>query len=298
MSAIIIDGKEIARRVREDAAERTRTLRASGIEPCLAVVLVGEDPASVSYVTGKEKALAEAAMVGRDIRLPASTSETELIDLIVSLNADSAVHGILVQLPLPKHIREDRVIMAIDPAKDVDGFHPVSVGNMVIGTPGFLPCTPHGVVVMLKELKIPTDGAHAVVVGRSNIVGKPLANLLARRDVNATVTVCHTGTRNLAEHTRRADILIAAAGRPRLLTGDMVKPGAAVIDVGVNRVEDASAKKGYRLVGDVDFASASEVASYITPVPGGVGPMTIAMLLRNVVEAAELRSAGAERIAR
>jgi methylenetetrahydrofolate dehydrogenase (NADP+)/methenyltetrahydrofolate cyclohydrolase len=298
MSAIIIDGKEIARRVREDSAARTRTLRASGVEPCLAVVLVGEDPASVSYVTGKEKALAEAAMVGRDLRLPASTSETELIDLIGALNADPAVHGILVQLPLPKHIREDRVIMAIDPAKDVDGFHPVSVGNMVIGTPGFLPCTPHGVIVMLKELKIPTDGAHAVVVGRSNIVGKPLANLLARRDVNATVTVCHTGTRNLAEHTRRADILIAAAGRPRLLTGDMVKPGAAVIDVGVNRVEDASAKKGYRLVGDVDFASASEVASYITPVPGGVGPMTIAMLLRNVVEAAELRSAGAERTIR
>lgn len=287
MSAIVIDGKEIARRVREDAAKRTSALRSEGIDPCLAVVLVGEDPASVSYVTGKEKALAEAAMVGRDIRLPASTTESDLVALVKSLNADPAVHGILVQLPLPRHIREDRVIMAIDPAKDVDGFHPISVGNMVIGTPGFLPCTPHGVIVMLRELGVTTDGAHAVVVGRSNIVGKPLAVLLARRDVNATVTVCHTGTRNLASITRQADILIAAAGRPSLVTADMIRPGAVVIDVGVNRVDDPTSKRGYRLVGDVDFPGASQVASLITPVPGGVGPMTIAMLLRNVVEAAE-----------
>lgn len=290
MAAAIIDGKEIARRVREDAAGRTAALAALGVRPCLAVVLVGEDPASVSYVTGKEKALAEAGMAGRDIRLPPTTTEAELLDLVAGLNADPSVHGILVQLPLPKHIREDRVIVAIDPEKDVDGFHPVSVGNMVIGRPGFLPCTPHGVVVMLKEMGVPTDGAHAVVVGRSNLVGKPLANLLTRRDLNATVTVCHTGTKNLAEHTRRADILIAAAGRPRLIGADMVRPGAVVIDVGVNRVEDSSAKKGFRLVGDVDFAPVAEVASLITPVPGGVGPMTIAMLLRNVVEAAENRA--------
>ncbi len=291
MSATIIDGKEIALGVRADAARRAAVLRSRGVEACLAVVLVGEDPASVSYVTGKEKALAEARMIGRDIRLSAATTEAELLDLIARLNADPTVHGILVQLPLPKHIREDRVITAIASEKDVDGFHPVSVGNMVIGRPGFLPCTPHGVVVILKELKIPTDGAHVVVIGRSNIVGKPLANLLTRRDVNATVTVCHTGTRNLGEFTRSADILIAAAGRPALVTADMVKGGAVVIDVGVNRVEDAASKKGYRLVGDVDFDAVKEVASSITPVPGGVGPMTIAMLIRNVVEAAERAAA-------
>jgi methylenetetrahydrofolate dehydrogenase (NADP+)/methenyltetrahydrofolate cyclohydrolase len=293
MSATIIDGKEIARRVREDAALRTSALSPRGVVPCLAVVLVGDDPASVSYVAGKEKALAEAGMAGRDIRLPASTSESELLGLVARLNSDPAVHGILVQLPLPKHIREERVITAIDPAKDVDGFHPVSVGNMVIGRPCFLPCTPHGVLVLLKELGVATDGAHAVVVGRSNLVGKPLANLLARRDVNATVTVCHTGTKNLAEYTSRADILVAAAGKPRLVTAGMVRPGAVVIDVGVNRVEDAGTKKGYRLVGDVDFEQVKEVASLITPVPGGVGPMTIAMLLRNVVESAERHSAKA-----
>ena len=290
MAAVVIDGKEIARRVRADAANRTAALVANSIRPCLAVVLVGEDPASVSYVTGKEKALEEAGMASRDFRLPSSTAESELLALVARLNADSEIDGILVQLPLPKHIREDRVIVAIDPAKDVDGFHPISVGNMVIGRPGFLPCTPHGVIVMLKEMGVATDGAHAVVVGRSLLVGRPLANLLTRRDMNATVTVCHTGTKDLAEHTRRADILIAAAGKPKLIGGSMVKPGAVVIDVGVNRVDDASKKNGYRLVGDVDFDSAKEIASLITPVPGGVGPMTIAMLLRNVVESAEKRS--------
>ncbi len=295
MPAIIIDGKIIAQKVRQDAADRARRLSEKGIRPCLAVVLVGEDPASVSYVAGKEKALAEAGMEGRDIRLAADTREADLLALIAGLNADPGVHGILVQLPLPRHIREDLVITAIDPAKDVDGFHPESVGNMVIGRPGFLPCTPHGVLVLLKEMNIPTDGAHAVVIGRSNIVGKPLANLLTRRDVNATVTVCHTGTRNLAEHTRRADILIAAAGRPRLVTADLVRPGAAVIDVGVNRVADPTAKKGFRLVGDVDYETVKDVAGFITPVPGGVGPMTIAMLIRNVVEAAE-RVVPAERV--
>ena len=286
MAAIIIDGKAVGQKVREDAKQRTTVLREKGIVPCLAVVLVGEDPASISYVTGKEKALTEAGMESRDIRLPASVTETELLSLIAELNKDDKVHGILVQLPLPKHINEDHVIMAIDPTKDVDGFHPVSVGNMVIGRPGFLPCTPHGVLVLLREIKVPLSGAHAVIVGRSNLVGKPLANLLTRRDVNATVTLCHTGTKDLASHTLQADILIAAVGKPEVITVDMIKPGAVVIDVGVNRVEDPSKKSGFRLVGDVDSAAA-EKAAYITPVPGGVGPMTIAMLLQNVVLAAE-----------
>jgi methylenetetrahydrofolate dehydrogenase (NADP+)/methenyltetrahydrofolate cyclohydrolase len=251
------------------------------------VILVGEDPASLSYVTAKEKALAEADMGSRDFRLPRETAQDEILALIAQLNADPQVHGILVQLPLPPSINEERVITAIDPAKDVDGFHPVSVGNMVLGRPGFLPCTPHGVVVLLRELNIPLNGAHAVILGRSNIVGKPLANLLTRRDINATVTICHTGTRNTAELTRQADILIAAAGKPGLVRADMIKEGAAVIDVGVNRVADPLVKKGYRLVGDVDFEAAAQKAGFITPVPGGVGPMTIAMLLQNVVQAAE-----------
>jgi methylenetetrahydrofolate dehydrogenase (NADP+)/methenyltetrahydrofolate cyclohydrolase len=285
--AIVIDGRAVAQKVRDEAKERTRRLREKGIVPCLAVILVGEDPASLSYVRAKEKALAEAGMEGRDIRLPASVSEEELLVRIRALNADALVHGILVQLPLPPHIREDKIITAIDPARDVDGFHPVSVGNMVLGRPGFLPCTPHGVIQLLKEMKIPASGAHAVILGRSNIVGRPLANLLSRRDLNATVTVCHTGTSDLAAYTRQADILLAAAGKPGLVTGDMIKQGAAVIDIGVNRVADPAAKKGYRLRGDVDFDSAAQKAGWITPVPGGVGPMTIAMLMQNVAAAAE-----------
>jgi methylenetetrahydrofolate dehydrogenase (NADP+)/methenyltetrahydrofolate cyclohydrolase len=287
MSAVIIDGKEVARKKREEAASRAAVLKARGIEPCLAVLLVGEDPASVSYVTGKEKALSEAGMKSLDFRLPADTGEPALLERIAALNADPSVHGILVQLPLPSHIGEAKVIAAVDPAKDVDGFHPVSVGNMILGRPGFLPCTPHGVLVLLEEMRIPTAGAHAVIVGRSNIVGKPLANLLVRKEINATVTVCHTGSGDIGRYTRRADVLIAAAGRPGLVTADMIKDGAAVIDVGVNRVPDAAAKKGYRLKGDVDFPAAVEKASFITPVPGGVGPMTIAMLLLNVIRAAE-----------
>jgi methylenetetrahydrofolate dehydrogenase (NADP+)/methenyltetrahydrofolate cyclohydrolase len=287
MAAVIIDGKAAAQRIREDARERTGLLRARGIVPCLGVILLGEDPASLSYVVAKERALAEAGMASRDIRLPAETSEEELLSRIRLLNGDRQVHGILIQLPLPPGIREDRVITAIDPAKDVDGFHPVSVGNLVLGRPGFLPCTPHGVLVLLRELGIPLSGAHAVVLGRSPIVGKPMANLLTRRDVNATVTVCHTGTRDLARFTREADILIAAAGKPGLVTADMVKEGAVVIDVGVNRVADGGKKRGYRLCGDVDFPGVAEKAAFITPVPGGVGPMTIAMLIRNVLEAAE-----------
>ncbi len=293
MSAHVIDGFSVAASVRARVADSVRSLKAQGINPCLAVVLVGEDPASVSYVTGKEKALAEVGMIDKSYKLPVSTTEQELLTLIQNLNADPAVHGILVQLPLPSHINEARIIMAIDPAKDVDGFHPVSVGNMVIERPGFLPCTPHGVLVLLREAEIRTEGAHAVVVGRSNIVGKPLAILLARKACNATVTICHTGTRDLASITRQADILIAAVGKPKMISADMIKPGAAVIDVGVNRVEDPTAKKGYRLVGDVDFEPACKVASYITPVPRGVGPMTIAMLMENTLLAA-VRFAGKE----
>ncbi len=287
MSATIIDGFAVAASVRSRVASAVANLKAAGTQPCLAVVLVGDDPASVSYVAGKEKALAEVGMADRSYRLPVTASEKELLDLIAALNADASVHGILVQLPLPRHIDEARVILAIDPSKDVDGFHPISVGNLVIDRPGFLPCTPHGVLVLLREAGIATNGAHAVIVGRSNIVGKPLALLLARKDCNATVTICHTGTRDLASITRQADILIAAVGKPRVITADMIKPGAAVIDVGVNRVEDSTAKKGFRLVGDVDFVPACEVASYITPVPRGVGPMTIAMLMHNTLLASE-----------
>jgi methylenetetrahydrofolate dehydrogenase (NADP+)/methenyltetrahydrofolate cyclohydrolase len=287
MAALIIDGKAVAQKIREKIRERARLLREKGIIPCLAVILLGEDPASLSYVTAKEKALEETGMASRDFRLPADTTEAVLLRHIAELNADPSVHGILVQLPLPRHIQEDRVITAIDPRKDVDGFHPVSVGNLVLGKPGFVPCTPQGVVALLQETHIPISGAHAVVVGRSSIVGKPLLNLLARRELNATVTLCHTGTKDMAHYTREADILIAAAGKPGLITADMVKEGAAVIDVGVNRVSDPTAKKGYRLRGDVDFESVAEKACCITPVPGGVGPMTITMLLRNVVEAAE-----------
>ena len=286
MSAEIIDGFSIARDVREKAAAAAAELKVRGVTPCLAVILVGEDPASISYVTGKQKALAEAGMDGRDIRLPGDTSEQSLLGLIDELNRDVAVHGILVQLPLPKHIDEDKIIMAISPDKDVDGFHPVNVGNLMIGRKSYLPCTPHGVLVLLKTMGIPTSGRHVVIVGRSNIVGKPLSVLLLRKEYNATVTVCHTGTKDMALFTRQADILIAAAGCPGMITADMVKPGAAVIDVGVNRIPDSSKKSGFRLCGDVDFEVVKEKASYITPVPRGVGPMTIAMLMMNTVEAA------------
>lgn len=286
MSAVIIDGKQVAADVRADVAKKVAELKTKGIEPCLAVILVGENPASVSYVTGKQKALAEVGMKDRSVHLPESTSEADLLKLIDELNADPTVHGILVQLPLPKHINEDKVIMAIRPEKDVDGFHPVNVGNMLIGRSGFLPCTPHGVIVLLRKAGIETSGKHAVVIGRSNIVGKPVAALLARKDVNCTVTMCHTGTKNMAEITRQADIIVVASGRPHTLTADMVKDGAVVIDVGVNRIPDASKKSGFRLVGDCDFDDLKEKTSFITPVPGGVGPMTIAMLMQNTAMAA------------
>ena len=287
--ATIIDGKQIAADTRAEVAERTAKLKEKGITPCLAVILVGENPASVSYVTGKRKALAECGMEDRSLDLPETTTEAELLDLIAKLNADDSVHGILVQLPLPKHIDEEKVLLAIDPAKDVDGFHPVNVGNMVIGKKAFLPCTPHGIIVLLQKMGIETSGKHAVVIGRSNIVGKPVSLLLARRDTNCTVTMCHTGTKNMAEIIKQADIIVAASGHPNTVTADMVKDGAVVIDVGVNRIPDATKKSGFRLVGDVDFEAIKEKASFITPVPGGVGPMTIAMLMVNTLESAEGR---------
>ena len=286
MSAVIIDGKQIAADVRAQVAAKVAQLKEKGILPCLAVILVGENPASVSYVTGKRKALAEVGMADRSIQLPETTSEADLLKLIDQLNEDKSVHGILVQLPLPKHIDEDKVIMAIDPSKDVDGFHPVSVGNLMIGRSGFLPCTPHGIIVLLKKMGIETSGKHAVVIGRSNIVGKPVSILLARKDVNCTVTMCHTGTKNMADITRQADIIVVASGHPHTLTGDMVRDGAVVIDVGVNRIPDASKKSGFRLIGDCDFDDLVEKTSFITPVPGGVGPMTIAMLMQNTLESA------------
>ena len=287
MSAVIIDGKAVAAEVKADVAEKVRKLNEKGVEPCLAVVLVGNNPASVSYVTGKRKALAEAGMVDRSIELPESISEVELLSEIDRLNKDPSVHGILVQLPLPKHISEEKITNAIVPEKDVDGFHPVSMGNLLSGKKGFIPCTPHGILVLLEKAGIETNGKRAVVIGRSNIVGKPMAVLLSRKEYNATVTLCHTGTKDIAEITRQADIVVVASGHPGTLTADMVKEGAAVIDVGVNRIPDSSKKSGFRLVGDADFESIKEKASFITPVPGGVGPMTIAMLIYNTLEAAE-----------
>ena len=289
MPAERIDGVAIARSVRDDVAREVARLRPRGITPGLTVVLVGDDPASAVYVRSKGKACEEAGMAGDTIRLPATTTQEDLLARIDRLNADPAVHGILVQMPLPKHIDPDTVVRRIRPDKDVDGFHPVNVGKLLIGEKdGFAPCTPAGVQEMLVRSGVDTRGMECVIIGRSNIVGKPMAALLVQDRVgaNATVTVCHRHTRDLPAHTRRADLIIAAAGRPGVLTADMVKKGAVVVDVGINRVNDASTKTGYRIVGDVDFDGVSAVASLITPVPGGVGPMTIAMLLRNTVRAA------------
>ena len=289
MTAKIIDGKQVAADMRAELKEKVAKLKDKGVKPGLAVVLVGEDPASKSYVTAKERACGEIGIYSDDNRLPAETTEEDLLALIEKLNKDPKINGILVQLPLPKHINEDKVLLAIDPAKDVDGFHPVNVGKMVVGQDAYLPCTPHGVIQLLLRSNVKLEGAEVVVVGRSNIVGKPVANMLIQKAPtgNATVTVCHTRTKNLAEHVKRADIIIAAAGWPNTITADMVKDGAVVIDVGVNRVEDATKKRGYRLAGDVDFEAVKKKASLITPVPGGVGPMTITMLLYNTVQSAE-----------
>ncbi len=288
MTAKIIDGKQVAADIRAELKSQVAQLKERGVVPGLGVILVGEDPASKSYVTAKEKACGEIGLFSDDNRMPAATTQAELMARVQKLNADPQIHGILVQLPLPKHLDETEVLLAIDPAKDVDGFHPVNVGHMVLGQKAYLPCTPHGVLQLLVRSGVKLKGAHVVIVGRSNIVGKPLANMLAQKSdaANATVTLCHTGTKDIGYFTRQADVIVAATGRPNTITADMVKPGAVVIDVGVNRISDPSKKSGFRLVGDVDFAAVKEKASLITPVPGGVGPMTITMLLFNTVESA------------
>jgi methylenetetrahydrofolate dehydrogenase (NADP+)/methenyltetrahydrofolate cyclohydrolase len=290
MTAQIIDGKQVAADMRAELKEEVAKLKEQGIVPGLGVILVGEDPASKSYVTAKERTCEEIGIYSDDNRLPAETTQEDLIALVEKMNNDPKINGILVQLPLPKHLNEAEVLLAIDPDKDVDGFHPMNVGKMVIGEKAFLPCTPHGVIQLLIRSGVTIEGANVVIVGRSNIVGKPLANMLMQKNAtgNATVTVCHTRTKDLAHITKQADIVIAAAGRPNTVTADMVKEGVVVIDVGVNRVEDATKKRGYRLVGDVDFEAVKEKASLITPVPGGVGPMTITMLLYSTVESAKM----------
>jgi methylenetetrahydrofolate dehydrogenase (NADP+) / methenyltetrahydrofolate cyclohydrolase len=290
MSARIIDGVALGRTIRHEVAEESARLRATGIVPGLAVVLVGEDPASKAYVGSKEKACLEAGM--HSVKVKREATESELLDIVEQLNRDPAIHGILVQLPLPKHINTEKVLLRIDPLKDVDGFHPVNVGKLVIGDPTALrPCTPWGVIQMLVRNGIETRGANAVVVGRSTIVGKPMANLLIQQGPggDATVTVCHSKTRDLPAVCRSADILIAAIGKAEFVKGGWVKPGAVVIDVGINRVDDPSHPKGYRLTGDVAYQECAAVASAITPVPGGVGPMTIAMLMANTLQAMKQR---------
>jgi methylenetetrahydrofolate dehydrogenase (NADP+)/methenyltetrahydrofolate cyclohydrolase len=284
----VIDGTALAARMQGEVARRVAVLGAKGVTPGLTVVLVGDDPASAVYVGAKERTCIELGMQGETIRLPATTSQAELLSIVDRLNADPTVHGILVQMPLPKGIDPDAIVRRIRPDKDVDGFHPVNVGKLWIGErEGFAPCTPSGVLYMLQTYGVTTAGADCVIIGRSNIVGKPMAALMVQPGVDSTVTMCHSKSRDLAEHTRRADILIVAAGRAEMVTGEMVKPGAVVIDVGMNRIPDATKKSGTRLVGDVAFEAVREVASLITPVPGGVGKMTIAMLMANTVKAAE-----------
>jgi methylenetetrahydrofolate dehydrogenase (NADP+)/methenyltetrahydrofolate cyclohydrolase len=283
----LIDGAALADRVKADVATKVAELKARGITPGLSVVLVGDDPASTVYVGSKERTCIELGMHGETIRQPATISQDDLLAIVDQLNADPNVHGILVQMPLPKHMNADAVVRRIRPDKDVDGFHPVNVGKLLIGEKdGFAPCTPAGVLHMLQAYDVPTSGANCVIVGRSNIVGKPMASLMIQPGVDATVTICHSRTRDLGVETRRADILIVAAGRPAMVTADMVKPGAVVIDVGMNRIADATKKSGTRLSGDVAFDSVRDVASLITPVPGGVGRMTIAMLMANTARAA------------
>ena len=292
MSATIIDGTRIADQIRSEVKQETERLkRERGITPGLAFVLVGENPASQVYVRSKGKACADMGFYSITEKLPEDTSQAHLLNLIDTFNHDSKIHGILVQLPLPQHIDENRIIEAIDYKKDVDGFHPVNLGKLVIGQDCLRPCTPAGVQELLMRSGNDPSGKHVVVVGRSNIVGKPVANILLqkKKGANAVVTIAHTGAHDLARHTRVADIVIAATGKAGMITGDMLKLGCVVIDVGINRINDPSAKNGTRLVGDVDFASASQVAGAITPVPGGVGPMTIAMLMRNTLRAAEGR---------
>lgn len=284
----LIDGKKISDDIKEELKVKIDELIANEKKvPGLVTILVGEDPASSVYVRSKNKACAKIGMHSKIEQLPAETSEEELLSLVQKYNSDPDYHGILVQLPLPKQIDEDKVIESISPSKDVDGFHPINVGNLVIGKDTFYPCTPHGIVELLKRYNIETKGKHVVVVGRSNIVGKPIANMMFQKKdgANSIVTVCHSAASDLKQFTTQADIIVAAIGRAKFITAEMVKDDVVVIDVGINRVDDPSTEKGYRLVGDVDFDAVKEKASYITPVPKGVGPMTIAMLLRNTFEA-------------
>ena len=292
MPADLIDGRGIAKRVREAVAVRVSKLAAKGVKPGLAVFLVGDDPASAVYVRSKGKACEEAGMHSITVRLPADTSQADLLARIGHMNTDPAIHGILIQMPLPRQIDPEAVIRRVDPSKDVDGFHPVNMGKMLVGErDGFVPCTPLGIQLLLEESGVETPGKNCVVIGRSNIVGRPMAALMMQDNerANCTVTVCHRHTVDLKSHARAADILIVAAGRAQMITADMVKTGAVVIDVGMNRIPDPGATGGSRLVGDVDFDAVRQVASKITPVPGGVGPMTIAMLMTNTVRAAEMR---------
>ena len=289
--ANLIDGRTIARQLQNELAQRVAALKTRGLQPGLAFVRVGEDPASKVYVGRKEKTCAELGILSETHVLPEATSESELLALLARLNSDPRLHGILVQAPLPSQIRATVVYASVLPQKDVDGFHPVNVGKLMLGDPtGFLPCTPAGIRELLVRCGIKTAGAEVVVLGRGNIVGKPMAAMLCQKEKhgNATVTICHSATRDIQAHCRRADILIAAMGVPEFVKAAMVKPGAAVVDVGVNRVPDAAAKGGSRQVGDVDFARVQPVAGWITPNPGGVGPMTIAMLMQNTVRAAEM----------
>lgn len=284
---IIIDGKKIAQEIRAELKTEIDKLKSAGKDvPGLVAILVGDNPASESYVRGKAKACEEIGMRAVTERHPSDMKEDELLNLIDSYNNNSKFNGILVQLPLPKHIDEDKVIEAISPKKDVDGFHPISVGNLVIGKPAFKSCTPAGIQELLIRYKIETKGKHVVVLGRSNIVGKPIANIMLQKKefANSIVTICHSAAPDVSYYTKQADILVAAMGSPKFVKADMVKDGVVVIDVGINRVEDNTASKGYRLVGDVDFDEVAKKSSYITPVPGGVGPMTIAMLLKNTYE--------------
>ncbi|HVX88085.1 MAG TPA: tetrahydrofolate dehydrogenase/cyclohydrolase catalytic domain-containing protein [Gemmatimonadales bacterium] len=290
MTARLLEGGPLADQIRAEVAAEVKTMK---VQPGLCAVLVGEDPASQTYVASKGKATEEAGMYSRTVRLPAETSEAELLKLLDDLNADRKIHGILCQLPLPKHINTDKVLHRVDPRKDVDGFHPINVGKLVLGDPtAFKPATPYGVQQMLIRSGIETKGAHAVVIGRSTLVGKPMANLLIQSGPggDATVTVCHSRSKDLPAIARTADILVVAIGKPEFVKGDWIKPGATVIDVGINRIEDATKKSGFRLVGDVAFNEAKEVAGAITPVPGGVGRMTIAMLLANTLQAARLQA--------
>ena len=291
MGYILLDGKKVSDHVKEVVkAEALSLIESARLKPGLAFIRVGEDPASEVYVKGKAKACSEVGILSEEYALPENTTERSLLALIRQLNQKDEIHGILVQHPLPSHIREDVVYETISPAKDVDGFHPCNMGRILIGKPNFIPCTPFGILELLRYYKIETSGARVVVVGRSNIVGKPVAALLLQKELrtNATVTICHSGTKNLEEHTRRADVLVSAMGKPRFIKGSMVSEGVAVIDVGINRIDDAKAERGYRIVGDVDFDEVSKKSRAITPVPGGVGLMTVAMLMKNTVQAARM----------